>query len=467
MSRRPQSKYESCSIEARRGRLRLRWWWRAEDGRRSHRAHPTGLEATQENRQKLEPLREVVGRLVRAGKNPKDALKLYEIGSTPTDSVDRGAPPLGPTVRSYYPEWFASQAPLVRPALARDYRRHFEGYVLPSPFSDIPLVALTPKDARGIQAELLSRRNVRTGAPLSVKTVKNVISGSLRALWRQAKADELVTRDIFDSLTWPEWQPPDPDPWTAEEMRRIFGWFRPHRLGLPAAPRSKGFRRLPHPPFYAYVHTLFMGGGLRPSEASGLRWKDVNLAQGVLYVRRSYHLRTYGPPKIRGAHRTVELLPETVRVLRDIQPLHVTPEMPVFTSTTGGPIEPKSFSEHWYRCLRALGLRVRGLYTTKDTFVSLTLPVKGAVWVEAQTGVAYATLKRHYAKWVPRRDVAEQRRLERAFESSDTAISGHDLSPLDEVVGDNLSQVFDLEGDKGCEEGDLNPHGCYPTRPST
>ena len=75
--------------------------------------------------------------------------------------------------------------------------------------------------------------------------------------------------------------------------------------------------------------------------------------------------------------------------------------MPVFTTTTGAPIEPKTFSAHWYQCLRVLGFRVRGLYCTKDTCVTTALrrEVKIA-WLEAQTGVSYATLKRHYAKWL-------------------------------------------------------------------
>ena len=82
-------------------------------------------------------------------------------------------------------------------------------------------------------------------------------------------------------------------------------------------------------------------------------------------------------------------------------PLCATSEQPVFLATHGTPIRPKNFSEHWYRCLRAIpSLRMRGLDTTKDTFVSLMLPVRGAEWVEAQTGVAYSTLKKHYAKWL-------------------------------------------------------------------
>ena len=75
--------------------------------------------------------------------------------------------------------------------------------------------------------------------------------------------------------------------------------------------------------------------------------------------------------------------------------------MPVFKNTTGHPIEPNSFLMPWYRCLRALGIRQRGLYATKDTYVSAALTAGVDIaWLEAQTGVRYETLKRHYGKWL-------------------------------------------------------------------
>ena len=55
------------------------------------------------------------------------------------------------------------------------------------------------------------------------------------------------------------------------------------------------------------------------------------------------------------------------------QELRVTPEDPVFTHTRGGPIELNSLLPHWYAAQRANGIRVRGLYSTKDTFVSTAL----------------------------------------------------------------------------------------------
>ena len=73
--------------------------------------------------------------------------------------------------------------------------------------------------------------------------------------------------------------------------------------------------------------------------------------------------------------------------------------MPVLSNALGNPIEPKAFTRHWYACLRALGIRQRGLYCTKDTFVTTALQ-KGVkiAWLETHTGVNYAALRRHYGK---------------------------------------------------------------------
>jgi hypothetical protein len=53
---------------------------------------------------------------------------------------------------------------------------------------------------------------------------------------------------------------------------------------------------------------------------------------------------------------------------------------------------------------------MRGLYATKDTCV-ITALRRGVriAWLEAQTGVAYATLRKHYAKWLPTEDRTDLR----------------------------------------------------------
>jgi hypothetical protein len=84
--------------------------------------------------------------------------------------------------------------------------------------------------------------------------------------------------------------------------------------------------------------------------------------------------------------------------------------MPVFINAVGTAVVLNSLLPHWYACQRALGIRVRGLYSTKVTFVSsaLTAGVKIA-WLGQQTGVNYTTLRRHYGKWMPSNAVRETR----------------------------------------------------------
>ena len=57
--------------------------------------------------------------------------------------------------------------------------------------------------------------------------------------------------------------------------------------------------------------------GLRASELRGLRWEDVDLADGVLHVRqRADCFNAIGPPKSEAGERTVPLLPMLVSALR-------------------------------------------------------------------------------------------------------------------------------------------------------
>lgn len=68
---------------------------------------------------------------------------------------------------------------------------------------------------------------------------------------------------------------------------------------------------------------------------------------------------------------------------------------------------------HWYDGLRALGIRERGICCAKDTFVTRMLQTGGKIaWLEAQTGVSYATLRWHYGQWMPSEGDGELHRLE-------------------------------------------------------
>ena len=426
------------------GKLRLRW--RGADGTKVGCA--THLDDTTANRERVEPLRAVVAQYVQRGKDPRPVLDAYLAPSVPGTPGPK--PTLGHTLRSYAEEVFLPyQLPLVRKAQARDYSRHLK--IVCNHLGDVQLALLAPSDLRGLQADLL-------GSGRSVKYVKNIIGGEPAGDDptgpRRQGADG---RSVPRRLKWPKWKPPGADPFTPEERACIIEWFDRKLFGLRPHPGSTQTRRAPHPPYPAFVRVLFWTG-LRPSEAAGLQWQDIDLDSARLHVQRSRHLYDYGAPKTESADRWVELFPSVVSTLAAIQPLRVEPEMPVFTTTEGKPIAPKAFaSRYWYRCLRALDIRVRGIYVTKDSFVSTALRsgVKIA-WLEQQTGVAYATLKRHYGRWMPREGESELRRF---HEEDPTLFQGrvpHGEARL--PYGD--SEAINKSGEPECEEGDLNPHGC-------
>ena len=213
-----------------------------------------------------------------------------------------------------------------------------------------------------------------------------------------------------------------------------------------------------HPSYHAFVHTLFWVG-LRPSEAAGLQWQDIDLAHGRLHVQRSRHFYEDGAPKTAAAEGWVELFPETVRLLVALRPLRVGPEDPVFTTTEGQPIEPKAFaSRYWYRCLRALQLRIRGIYATKDTIVTTALQVGVKVaWLEAQIGVAYPTLKRHYGKWITPEGESEFARFAALAPTLFRSAEGDEIVPHGRRKRNNRRQAAEKAQLRECEEGDLNP----------
>lgn len=427
-----RGKRRSCSVEEHHGWLRLRFRWR---GRRCSQS--LKLRDTPANRTEATKLAALVGACIEADQDPFTLLDR-------ASRVGAAASGTGPTIAGYFATWVADKVPpIVRKAQARDYRRHISGYVLPR-LGAIPLTELNPRDILGLRAELLQRG-------LSLKYVKNILGGSFKAMLRDARdIDRLLDRDPFIGVRWGRVPVPGPDPFTAEERSRIIGWFARKSFTFHAGGATTGARVRLHPPYHVYVHLLFWTG-MRPSEASGLRWGDVDLSAAVVRIVRARHLWEDSATKTGQAIRTVELLPETRRLLDGIEPLRVSPDMPVFTNTRGDPIEPNSFLLPWYRCLRALGIRQRGLYAMKDSYVSAALTAGvNTAWLEAQTGVRYETLRRHYGQYV---------RTEGADQLAKLARLAPSLAPMS---ADELEDV-DLPGATRCERGDLNPHGVATT----
>ena len=83
----------------------------------------------------------------------------------------------------------------------------------------------------------------------------------------------------------------------------------------------------------------------------------------------------------------------------------------VFTTPEGHPVDRDRFVEqHWHRALSATGIRPRGFYSTRDTFISRALERGAKIkWLADYCGTSVEMIEKHYAKWLQGDD--EQLRL--------------------------------------------------------
>ena len=132
---------------------------------------------------------------------------------------------------------------IVRPSRARDYRNHFLTYVLQylgeTPLKDLSLAHLEERRAR-----------LQIDRGLSLKTVRNVIDSSLRAMVRDARKAGIEAGSPFADLEYPRRVVPGPDPFSEEERDRLleFVLHKRWRLG-----RNLGsYRERIHFPYYGF-----------------------------------------------------------------------------------------------------------------------------------------------------------------------------------------------------------------------
>ena len=396
--RKLKTRRQGCWIEATgSGLLRLRFRWRIPTATGLHKfSETTTLRDTPENRAALLKQAAIIGAEIAA--NRFDYLYWFPNGSRAAYfrrrplSPQSLEPDAAPTIGQYYPGWVARRVPpIVRPSRARDYRNHFRTYILPY-LADVALQDLALGHLEELRARLQIDRH------LGIKTVRNVIDGSMRAMVHDARKAGVQAGFPFADLEWPRRIVPGPDPFTESERDRLLEVLlrKRWRLGRELGSYREGV----HFPYYAFLLTLFYTG-LRPSEAVALRVRSLDLAAGTLFVERSRSLRSESAPKTSAAARVVRLTARNVEVLKQVIELRAQPDDYVFKNSLGHPIDQRSFYKIFCGLQRVLGIRLRDLYATKDTYVSVAL-TKGVnlTWLSEQTGVMESTLRTHYGRFI-------------------------------------------------------------------
>jgi integrase len=114
-----------------------------------------------------------------------------------------------------------------------------------------------------------------------------------------------------------------------------------------------------------------VGTGVRPEEAFGADWPDVDLDEGILRVRRAFakgRLKTY--TKTERSRRRVPLRWKVVAALEELPRRRGV----LFPNAVGGRIDINNWrSREWVPALKAAGVEHRRIYDLRHTFATWSL----------------------------------------------------------------------------------------------
>ena len=121
------------------------------------------------------------------------------------------------------------------------------------------------------------------------------------------------------------------------------------------------------------LYYVDLATGLRRGELLGLKWSDVDLEKGIIYVRRQI-LRQNGevveaPLKTKNSYRSIAIGADAIKVLKGMEQR----DEYVFPSPYGGPMSPDSVLHMLQRVLKRAGLERIRFHDLRHTFSVLAL----------------------------------------------------------------------------------------------
>jgi integrase len=229
-------------------------------------------------------------------------------------------------------DWFESKRRL-RPWTRKNYRSSLDRVLLPA-FGNMKLGQITPEHV----ARLIRQLEQEGKAPGYIDNLLKPLGGTFKYAMRK----QLVTMNPLVMLT------PDDRPARMERERRE--WSPEDVAALLEASRRLAGKSTSRQDYSLLLETAIRTG-LRLGELLGLQWRDIDLKQGVLSVRRQWTRDgTYSEPKTPAAIRQVPLASEMVTKLAEhkLASNYSSDEQPVFASATGQPLHHRNVAQRGF-----------------------------------------------------------------------------------------------------------------------
>ncbi len=270
------------------------------------------------------------------------------------------AEPSKQTLGEYLDQWLEKVAkPRVMPRTFSSYSGLVNSYIRPG-LGDRRLDKLNPLDIQ----ELYNDMQERGLSPRTVRYVHAVLHSALD----QAMKWGLLVRNVTELVDLPRRKRKEMRCLSPDEARAFMETAKEERWGL--------------------LFLLMLTTGLRPGEALGLRWNDVDFENKRLYVRytlvrvRNQKSWKLEEPKTSKSRRTVPLPDSIVKMLSTHQKNQAEEILKnrgyknhgfVFASNTGEPVIDRNLLRDFKSILKKTGLPDIRLYDLRHTCATLLL----------------------------------------------------------------------------------------------
>jgi integrase len=368
-----------------KNRLLLQFYWRGERFREY-----IGLADTTANRRDLKKKWRLLRAQIENG--TFDYLEWFPNGS----KADRFRKPkyeATPLLQDYLRDFHRHRCPyrsdgtlieghIPKPSTWRKDGERIEGKLIPS-IGSIPLSDLDRPTLRDLQSQLLQSGGSK-GQPLSPKTVTNIM-GILHCALEQAVEDEVIAKNPCPLLKGGRHLGTAPDPFTKEEIRTILA-------ALPS--RWHGFYR------------VWFATGMRSNEIVALQWRDLDWNLQLISVERGFFARDRIDAGSKTPRRELSLMgdSEVFDIFRREKNRSFASGQPaqIFTDDAGKRLNQESLHKQVFApTLRKTGIRHRGSYAIRDTFISQALREGADINAVAKfCGTSVKMIERHYWKWI-------------------------------------------------------------------
>ena len=223
----------------------------------------------------------------------------------------------------YAVEWYQlRKKPFISASMQNGYRTMLNKYVLPE-FGDRNLRAVRAADIQRFLNSFSGKSSTQIAMALSV----------LRGVFGSAYADRILDSDPTSRICKPASAPP-------KEKRALTPTERANIEHTIATQHNS-----------EYLAVLYYTG-MRPGEARGLQWGDIDWEENMIHIQRDLDFATgdYGSLKTRAADRYVPLIP----ALRDyLLPRRSLADAPIVSSSNGKPVTSATASRLWISLMLA------------------------------------------------------------------------------------------------------------------